>query len=179
MAGLRSSEILALRWDAVVGRTLRIGASVSREDLVKPPKSAASVRVVPIPEQLATALEALERIGPFVVRGELSREQRLSVQALQSWLYARVKAAAKKVGVQAGPHTLRHTWASVLVAAGTPIPWVAKWAGHKDLASTFRVYGGHLPPETTGPLDALAAAISEVSTSVHTPATAGHGSLDG
>lgn len=168
MAGLRSGEILGLRWGDVASGVLRVSSSVSREDLVKVPKSAASARVIPASSDLRAALEAVERRGPFVIRGEIARDA-AGVGALQSWLYARVRAAGRAAGVVATPHTLRHTWASALVAAGTPIPWVAKWAGHRDLAFTFRTYGSHLPPENATPLDSLAVALSAVSTTVHTP----------
>lgn len=43
------------------------------------------------------------------------------------------------------PHTLRHTFASVALAGGVPITDVSKWLGHRNIQTTFGIYG-HLVP---------------------------------
>lgn len=42
-------------------------------------------------------------------------------------------------------HDLRHTWVSWLIAAGVPIPKIAKAAGHDDVKTTYKVYWRLLP----------------------------------
>jgi integrase len=43
------------------------------------------------------------------------------------------------------PHTLRHTWASVLLSSGVPIFLVSRYAGHATIQTTADQYG-HLVP---------------------------------
>ena len=44
-----------------------------------------------------------------------------------------------------GPHQMRHTFASLLLAAGEPITYVSRQLGHHDSAITLRVYAHWLP----------------------------------
>jgi integrase len=39
-----------------------------------------------------------------------------------------------------GPHQMRHTFASLLLAAGEPITYVSQQLGHRDPSITLRVY---------------------------------------
>ena len=45
------------------------------------------------------------------------------------------------------PHTLRHIFVSVCLAGGVPITDVSKWLGHRDINTTYAIYG-HLAPES-------------------------------
>jgi len=44
-----------------------------------------------------------------------------------------------------GPHQMRHTFASLLLAAGEPITYVSRQLGHHDASMTLRVYAHWLP----------------------------------
>jgi len=44
-----------------------------------------------------------------------------------------------------GPHQMRHTFASLLLAAGEPITYVSRQLGHHDASITLRVYAHWLP----------------------------------
>jgi len=44
-----------------------------------------------------------------------------------------------------GPHQMRHTFASLLLAAGEPITYVSRQLGHRDASITLRVYAHWLP----------------------------------
>jgi hypothetical protein len=61
------------------------------------------------------------------------------------------KTRAAKAGILAGfrPHSLRHAFASVMLARGIPITDVAQWPGHKDINETYRTYR-HLVPNAVG-----------------------------
>ena len=54
------------------------------------------------------------------------------------------------------PHSLRHTWATLHMARGTPIEWVRKMGGWSSAKMLLDVYGHFLPTETRGFSDALA-----------------------
>ena len=47
-----------------------------------------------------------------------------------------------------GPHQMRHTFASLLLAAAEPITYVSQQLGHRDPSITLRVYS-HWLPDTT------------------------------
>ena len=59
------------------------------------------------------------------------------------------------------PHVLRHTCCSRLVRAGTPLPVVQKWMGHKNIQTTMRY--SHMMP--TDLMDAVKALEGELSCS--------------
>ncbi len=52
---------------------------------------------------------------------------------------------AKKAGLGASLHTLRHTHASTLLQAGVPIANVSKRLGHRDPHTTAKIYQHALP----------------------------------
>jgi integrase len=54
------------------------------------------------------------------------------------------------------PHVLRHTWASLHLARGTPIKWVQAQGGWTTAKVLLDVYGHYLPTENRGFEDALA-----------------------
>jgi integrase len=54
------------------------------------------------------------------------------------------------------PHSLRHTWASLHMARGTPIEWVRTMGGWASAKMVLDVYGHFLPREMRGYSDALA-----------------------
>lgn len=67
-----------------------------------------------------------------------------------------LKPAAAAIGVPPlRIHDLRHTHASFLLAAGEPIPTVAKRLGHKDSATTLRIYAHAIPGTERGTADAM------------------------
>ena len=53
-------------------------------------------------------------------------------------------------------HSTRHTYCSLLVAAGVSPVYVAQQAGHSDVAFTVRVYGSWFPVVQPGAVDAMA-----------------------
>jgi integrase len=53
------------------------------------------------------------------------------------------------------PHTLRHTYASMLIEAGEPLTYVQQQLGHHSPAFTLRVYGHLLPRGDRRAVDAL------------------------
>ena len=45
------------------------------------------------------------------------------------------------------PHSLRHTYASLMLSKGAKLLWVSRQLGHADPSITLRVYGWALPDE--------------------------------
>lgn len=48
------------------------------------------------------------------------------------------------------PHGLRHTYASLLLVAGTDVYYVSRMAGHASIQETVDTYGRWLPGEPQG-----------------------------
>jgi integrase len=53
------------------------------------------------------------------------------------------------------PHTLRHTYASLLIQAGEPLPYVQRQLGHHSPAFTLAIYGHLIPQGDRRAVDAL------------------------
>jgi integrase len=53
------------------------------------------------------------------------------------------------------PHTLRHTYSSLLIQAGEPITYVQQQLGHHSAAFTLAVYGHFIPRGDHRAVDAL------------------------
>jgi integrase len=63
-------------------------------------------------------------------------------------------------------HDLRHTHASLLLAAGEPIPVVSARPRHKDSATTLRTYAHMIPGTERGPADAMDEMFGTIPTTV-------------
>lgn len=148
--GLRIGEALALQWpDVDLER---------RELIVRDSKTAAgrgrrvdlAVDVVPILEavkaRLASPLvfhdENLEPLYDFRVRREVKRI---------------LKAA--KLPARFSPHSLRHSYASLMINAGIPIAYVQRQLGHASIKVTVDTYGSHLPTDNKAAVERLAAIV--------------------
>jgi integrase len=170
-AGLRRGELYALRpedvdlasgvihvrrgWDAVEGEI--------------DPKSARSRRRVPIPAALRDHLieRRLDTGGEAYVFGGAREARRMT---------ERGSAAIKAAGFGAlSIHDARHTYASLMIAAGVNAKALSEFMGHATIAITFDLYGHLLPGshgEAAGLLDAFLARAAEAETDATTAAQA-------
>jgi integrase len=163
--GLRGSELLGLRWQDVdfSAPTLHVRQQVQQYggrrvavlgipgQVIRPPKSAAGTRIVPL---VPRAVAALQR------ERQRQRAARLLAgplwQAGGDWVFTtgdgrprslhwisqgwrRALAAAGVAHVV--PHSARHTVASLLLAEGIDPVTVASILGHSDATVTLRIYG--------------------------------------
>lgn len=133
--GLRVNELRALDWSAVDFRRRRIQVRHSLyKNLKDVPKTAAGIRSVPMNGATAEALKRVQRLGSAVFSVPPAGN-RPSYHACKVSL----KEAAAAAGLEGvGFHTLRHTFASHMVAAGQPLPVVQKLMGHTDITMTMR-----------------------------------------
>ena len=161
-SGLRRGELLGLQWPDVdmEAKTLTVSRSLvktadNRHGAVQKPKTAAGVRTVALPGLAMDALRAQ--------RGAQARHRLAAGPTYQDagWVFATGLGASlvpddtsrtfSRICAAAGLpplsfHSLRHTAASLQLAAGVPLETVSKRLGHATLATTADVYG-HLLPE--------------------------------
>ena len=143
--GVRTSELIALRWEDVDDDGLQVRRS-KVEQRIKPPKTSAGVRVVKL---LQPALDAL-------------KAQKRHTYLMQDWIFLNSKGEPwlddqqlrkgawipilEKAGVRyRHPYTMRHTYASMMVSAGENMAWIAAQMGHRDTTMVTRVYGKWIP----------------------------------
>jgi integrase len=166
-AGLRRGELMALRFEDVdlPAGVLRVERSYdpkSREFVA--PKSRAGVRRVPIASVLREVLIAhrlrsgraaglvfgRDRVVPFDDRA-------MKVRADRAWRAAGLAPI--------GLHECRHTFASLMIAAGVNAKALSTYMGHSNIAITLDRYG-HLMPgneeQAAGLLDAYLARTTTV-----------------
>ena len=131
MTGARSGEILALRWsyiDFEQGLIHLPDSKTGRKDL----EMAAEVREI---------LQSLPRDGgPWVLPG--NKEGKHLVNLFKPWSRIRERLNMTDVRI----HDLRHTFASMSVAANISLPVIGGLMGHKSTATTQRY--AHLMRDT-------------------------------
>ena len=84
----------------------------------------------------------------------LTQMQPISRGGFWSWI---AKAAKRATLGRVPPHSLRHTCASLLIAANTPIQIVSRQLRHKDISMTWDVYGHLYPQDLNQVADAMEA----------------------
>jgi integrase len=161
-SGLRAGELAALRRKHVdlLHRTVTVVEQVQRIGgtfVVLPPKSAAGRRSVAIPTLVAEALQDhLPNFGepgpeglvfPAPGGGFLRPENFRN----RSWLPA-VKAAGV---APLRLHDLRHTCASLAIAAGADVKVLQRMLGHASAALTLDRYGHLMPGQARSVADRL------------------------
>jgi integrase len=162
--GLRPSELFGLTVDRIdfLRRTIKVDRQLARATaasgapLFGPPKTESSKRSVPLPQTVTDALAAhLAEYGNgpaglvFTNTGRgatgfgSSAGRPIRRNAFDEVWRAGVRAAG--LPGHTTPHDLRHTYASLLIAANESPKVIQARLGHKDISETFNTYG-HLFP---------------------------------
>jgi integrase len=137
--GLRRGELIALRWGDVdfANHKITVSRAVSAST-ISTPKSG-SYRDVPLSEQAATALRRLKRREHFTTANDLVLCNRYGRRLDASALTRRYNRARNTCGLRPLRwHDLRHTFGSLLVAAGIDTVTVKAAMGHSRITTTER-----------------------------------------
>jgi integrase len=138
-AGLRQGELLALRWRDVdfAGSAITVSRAISAG--VETSTKSGRVRRVPLPHQAAAALDRLSRRNDFTAPDELVFCNALGRSLDSSALRRRFKRARDAAGLRPLRfHDLRHTYGSLLAAAGVDLVTIQAAMGHGALVTTGR-----------------------------------------
>ena len=161
-AGLRRGEVMALRFDRDIdleAGEIRVteSAHIGEEGtsfFLDSPKSAASVRTVPILPPLDAILASAPKEGLVLksAKGEFMTESAFSrcLESYQINLEQELNGASRRWATQeqlahwkSFPlrcHDLRHTFCTMLYDAGVDVKTAQLWMGHADVMVTMRIY---------------------------------------
>jgi integrase len=159
--GLRIEEALAVEKADFRenGEILRVCQQATRDGSGTVPlkkRKRGEYRDVPVPAWLWDMVRDLPA-GPLMP-GNGDRKYQI-----YTTVYNRFMNAAEKAGIPDGftPHSLRHAFASVMLARGVHITELAHWLGHRDINVTHRTYGHLLPSAAARGVAALDAEYAE------------------
>jgi integrase len=146
-AGLRRGELMALRWEDVdlAAGVIRVERSYDDKGHIEiEPKSRASRRAVPIVGALRDILvEHKAQHGRDVGLVFGSSDE---TPFVPSNLWRRAQRAWKRAGLDPiGLHEGRHTFASLLIAAGVNAKAITTYMGHASIQTTYDLYGKLMP----------------------------------
>jgi integrase len=170
--GMRRGELLALRWkdvdlDAKVVRVEQSLEQTKRGGLVfKAPKTRHGRRTITLPASTVTELRA--HLQATLERRLMLGQGKIDDDALvfAAWdgstrspnaMSKEWRSAIRAAKLKATFHSLRHTHASSLIAAGIDVLSISRRLGHGSPAITLGVYGHLFKPD-----DRAAAAIDEL-----------------
>jgi integrase len=148
LAGIRASELRALRWsDVQLGDhpAVTVAQRADRWSAIGSPKSATSRRTVPLGETAVRALKEWRLAQPHgrALCFGTSADKPDMLGNLQRRLLTPLCAAA---GVpRYSWHSLRHYAVSMWLASGIDPKTVQHWAGHSTLMLTLDTYGHMIP----------------------------------
>jgi integrase len=158
--GLRRGELLALRWRDVdyAASKLTVRRAVSGDVVADSTKSGRR-REVPLSDQATAALDRLQRRGDFTGRDDYVLVNRAGDRLDGSALRRRVRSAQERAGLRRlRVHDLRHTFGSLLVAAGVDLVTVQAAMGHARISTTQRYLHARPAHEVAGKFTAAFAA---------------------
>jgi integrase len=150
--GLRIGEVVALTVGAVdlQRRRISVTATMTTDENTKPilgttAKTRSGVREVPIPPHLVEGLRAqTRRRAASAPLFPSSTGTHLSMSNWRSRVWAPV-VASSKVPDGLTPKGLRHTAASLAIAAGADVLMVQRMLGHSDATETLNTYAKLFP----------------------------------
>lgn len=149
--GLRTSEMVALRWEDIdfARREIRVRRATTQaaKTAVEVTKTRSGTRTV---KMLGLAREALEaqKLHTLLAKGSVFHNPRTGEpwtgdQPIRKTLWQPTLQRAK-VRYRV-PYQTRHTYASMMLSAGEHPMWVANQMGHADWGMIRRIYGRWMP----------------------------------
>lgn len=164
VTGCRRGEGLALTWDDISSRSVRINKSITTKTssatfLVTTPKNKGSIRKITVPDFLIEQLELHKKAQQDKLQDAWSPSV-LVFGGLRPLPPTSADRAFKKAIARAGVkeiriHDLRHSCASLLISKGISIVAVSRQLGHSNVEQTLNTYSHMMPDDTTMIYNAL------------------------
>lgn len=147
-AGLRTGELIGLRWPRVdlEANVITIQETTTEGQDKATPKTLAGIRTIPL---LPAAREALDLLRPFtqLAGGRVTvNPKRVGTRKPEAWDDKRLaliwKNAHKGTGIEyRNPYQLRHSFASNLLSQGENPALISRLLGHKTVGMVIQHYG--------------------------------------
>jgi len=144
--GMRSGELLALKWEDVdfVTDTISINKTIA-EGTINSPKTNSSIRdieMLPMVKQYLKSQQLITGLrNTFVF---LSRSN--NHYSNNSFFYIEYQKVLKKLNIEKRAlHNTRHTFASMMLNNGIESMWVSNTLGHDNLDVTLKIYTHYMP----------------------------------
>ena len=185
-SGCRRGELLALTWPDLDITTAELTISKSLEQTkaglrVKSTKSG-ETRSIVISDWALAVLEGhrkeqardRELFGPDCQQHDLIFCPPNGAYYSPDRVGARVVELMRKAGLEGvSLHSLRHSYASIAISNGVPIPAVSERLGHADQNITLSIYSHALPADRRAATRVWSDAMAEVISANREPATSG------
>ena len=154
--GMRRGEVLGLRWKDLDLDEKRLSVrqalvSVAYEMHISDVKTGSGRRTIDIEEESVEVLRAWRKTREAEIGGPTSEDALVFTKADGAWVHPDVfsqifdRVVARTPVPEITLHDLRHTHATLLLQAGTPVKVVCERLGHSNPAFTMSVYQHVLP----------------------------------
>jgi integrase len=161
-SGLRRGELFGLQWSDLDEEASQIRVRRSNYQCeITTPKTTHSIRSVDLPAPIVKRLLDYRKVYPPKQGDFIFRNESGTPIDPDNWFSEMFVPTAVKAGLRparaanedtdeqlVGLHTLRHSYASLLIAQGESIKYVSKQMGHASIQITADLYG-HLFKETS------------------------------
>ena len=174
LLGPRNNELFGLMWTdmdfdrkEITIRRSWSGRYRDGEPIFWIPKSKRSVRTLQVPDELCLALKKWKLQCPaskwnlmFPKPDGRPQDRKATGRAMDAAIKkANEHATANETLRRLTIHSLRHSFASIHLMNGTPIPEVSAMLGHANVEITLKVYTHFIPKMRTNSADRFAAVI--------------------
>lgn len=166
-AGPRIGELLGLEVTDVdfLRRTVSIERQRRQNGTIGPLKSKKARRVVPVGQVVIEALAAY--LAAFPHDGPLFVDELGDPLVYRRWRTV-AETAARAAALDLTAHSLRHFYASALIAGGASVKQVQERLGHATAVITLEVYGHLWPGDDDRTRDVMDAVLSPLADSLRT-----------
>lgn len=140
--GLRRGEVLALTADDIDTKNKLLSVNkavrfVGNKAVITVPKTAAGIRIVPIPDIVSPFFDDFAGDILQTAKGGPMTETAFS-RAWESYIRQLSINAGHPVNIR--PHDLRHTYCTMIADAGVSIKQAMQWMGHADEKMILHIY---------------------------------------
>lgn len=153
--GIREGELLALtlndiNFDKNIITINKTYHKIRGKNIITPPKTPGSNRIVPIPGFLCNEL------NNYIIKNKITKPYDRIFKCRRTLLYEEMKRGCSISGIKKiRIHDLRHSHASLLINLGFPPAVIAERLGHERISTTLNTYSHFFPNQQAGLIRAL------------------------